>query len=105
VGNFDWVFEECYQSCYLPFLKLLEKYPRVRAAIHVSGPLLEWMEESGREFLDILGLLSDRNQLEIISGGFYEPILSLIPRRDAVGQIQMMSSYIEKKFGKRPKGI
>jgi hypothetical protein len=105
VGNLGEVFAEAYSRCYLPFFRILEKHPHVRMSVHISGPVLEWMEEKGGEVLSRIGALAERGQIELLTGGFYEPVLSVIPERDAVGQIEKMSAYLEKRFGKRPTGI
>lgn len=44
-------------------------------------------------------------QLEVLGGGFYEPLLATIPEEDALGQIQMMSRYLKEKFGAAPRGL
>lgn len=105
VGNFEGVFHQTYKDCYLPFIEILEKYPKVRLSLHYTGPLLEWIEENHPEYFDKLRRLSDKKQIEFMSGGFYEPLLPVIPRRDALGQIKMMQEYIKEKFGIIPKGM
>ncbi len=105
VGNFGYVFEEVYEKCYRPQLDVLMEHPGVRVALHHSGPLLEWIEDNRPEYFDIVGQMVQRGQVEILSGGFYEPILSSIPVEDAVGQIVMMNEYINKRFGVTPKGM
>jgi hypothetical protein len=45
-----------------------------------------------------------KKQAEIIGGGFYEPILPLIPLQDRIGQIELLTTYLRKHFGKRPAG-
>ncbi|MBI4667543.1 MAG: DUF1926 domain-containing protein [Nitrospinae bacterium] len=105
VGNFGHVFEEAHDTCYQPQLKVLAEHHGIRIAIHHSGPLLEWLETHRPKYFDLLGKLVDRGQVEILSGGFYEPILSSIPEGDAVGQIEMMNDYIKRRFGFEPKGM
>lgn len=105
VGNFDHVFEEAYRQAYLPFLELLECFPDFRVSLHHTGPLLKWITKHKVEYIDRLGNLVDQNQVELLGGGFYEPILSVIPERDQIGQINMMSNWLEKVFGKRPRGM
>lgn len=105
VGNFDWVFQQSYKDCYLPFIEVLEKYPKVRVCLHYTGPLLEWIEENHPEYFDKLRKLLERNQIELMGGGFYEPLLPVVPKRDALGQIKMMQDYIKDKFGVIPKGM
>ncbi|HFE52168.1 MAG TPA: hypothetical protein ENK07_01925, partial [Bacteroidetes bacterium] len=85
VGNFDFVFEDAYQRAYLPFLEALEKHPGIRVAQHYTGILLEWIERHHPDFLDRLGALVKRGQIEMMTGGFYEPILPIIPDRDKLG--------------------
>lgn len=105
VGNFDGVFKQAYKDCYLPFIKILEKYPKIRVSLHYTGPLLEWIEENHPEYFDKLRRLLGRNQIEFMGGGFYEPLLPVIPKKDALGQIKMMQDYIKDKFGVTPEGM
>lgn len=105
VGNFPHIFKEAYERCYLPFLKLLEKFPEVKFSIHNSGPLYDWMSEHAKEYLEILKKLAKKGQVEIASGGYYEPILPIINDEDKYGQIRLMNEFIKKEFSKTPKGI
>jgi alpha-amylase len=105
VGNFENILERAYSNCYSPFLDILRNYPDIKCTFHFSGNLLDFFEESHPDYLDRVNDLVRRGQIEIMGGGYYEPIFPAIPRRDRLGQIEMLSSYIEKKFGARPKGI
>ncbi|MEK6590561.1 MAG: alpha-amylase/4-alpha-glucanotransferase domain-containing protein [Nitrospinota bacterium] len=105
IGNFDAVFEESFKRCYLPFIEILERHPKIRISIHYSGPLIEWIEKNAPRFFDKIKGMIERDQIEVLSGGFYEPILSSLPEDDAIGQIHMMTEFIEKKFHYTPKGI
>jgi hypothetical protein len=105
VGNFDHVFEKAFNQCYSPFLETLAEYPGVHMALHYSGCLLEWIEEHQPGHIDEIRKLVERGQVEILGGGYYEPILSAIPERDALLQIQTYSDHLEKMFGQRPAGI
>ncbi len=44
------------------------------------------------EFFELVGGLVDSGQIELMTGGFYEPILATIPERDAIGQINMLTA-------------
>ncbi|MDY6852658.1 MAG: alpha-amylase/4-alpha-glucanotransferase domain-containing protein, partial [Thermodesulfobacteriota bacterium] len=105
VGNFDHVFELAHEKCYRPLLDILAAHPAIALGIHFSGPLLEWLEEHQPETLDLLASLVRKGQAEPMSGGFYEPLLAAIPGRDAVGQVEMMNDYIQKRFGFQPTGF
>ncbi len=104
VGNFEHVFSESYDKCYLPTLETLERYPHLKISLHHSGPLIEWIEGHKPAYIARMRDMVKRGQVEILSGGFYEPILSSLPERDAVGQVEMMNRWVEKNFGVRPRG-
>ncbi len=103
-GNFQHVFEECYKNSYDAFLTLLEKHPKIHLALHYSGPLLLWIEKNHPEYFARLRKLASSGQVELVGGGFYEPILVSIPPPDQVEQITRLADYIETNFGKRPGG-
>ncbi len=105
VGNFDHVFEWGFKDCYDRTLRVLDEYPEFRFAVHHSGPLLEWIEERYPKYIETLARMSRRGQVEIIGGGFYEPIFSVIAENDIRGQLDMMQDYCTRRFGSRPSGF
>ena len=104
VGNFDAVFERNYQRSYLPFVEVLQRHPGVRLALHYTGPLLEWLEQRHPEFLDQLRAMIGRGQVEIVGGGFFEPILISLPPDDQTAQLRAMRKYLTDHFGVAPTG-
>src|SRR5438270_5746932 len=88
VGNFPWVFQQVFEEAYLPMIEALERHPKVRLSLHYTGSLLDWMEATHPTFLQRIAMLVQRNQIEIVSGGYYEPILPSIPDSDKIGQIR-----------------
>jgi len=104
VGNFDFVFEEAYQKAYLPFLSVLERFPEIKLTQHYTGILLQWIKENHPEFLPRLKKLVSRGQVEMMTGGFYEPILAAISDEDKIGQIKKLSQYVKKETGYEPTG-
>lgn len=105
VGNFDGVFESSYQASYKPFLDVLEGYPDISFALHTSGPLLEWLAEGHPEYLARVKALVEAGRVEILGGGFFEPILPMIPHRDRVAQIRRYSEHLHETFGQPVRGI
>ncbi len=105
VGNAHHVFESVYRQSYLPLLAALERHPRIRVSLHYSGCLLDWLREHRPEFLSRLKALAARGQVEIMTGGYYEPILPAIPDADKLGQIAHMSAVIRDEFGVSPGGL
>jgi hypothetical protein len=105
VGNFDGVFEQSYRDSYGPFLELMEQYAEIPFSLHTSGPLLEWLVDRRPDYVERLRKLVTRGQVEIMGGGFYEPILPMIPRRDRVGQISTFTKYLENLLPTRIRGM
>ncbi len=105
VGNFPEVLEKAYKKSYLPVLETFSRYPEFKLSLHITGFLLDWTEAEHPEFITLLREMIERGQVELMGGGFYEPILSVLPERDRVGQIRMMSDRIEELFGVRPRGM
>ena len=105
VGNFGWVFEESTEKSYLPFLHVLRDFPDIKTSIHTSGPLLEWIEANRPEYVEILGELVDRGQVEILGAGFYEPILTIIPEETALEQLDRMKQWAKSRLGADVRGI
>jgi alpha-amylase/alpha-mannosidase (GH57 family) len=104
VGNFDDVFERSYASAYVPFIEVLERHPSIRAGLHYSGPLLEWIEGAHPEYFERLAAMVKSGQVEMVGGGFYEPVLIAIPPQDRQEQIVRLADYIERHFAARPRG-
>jgi len=97
-------FERVYAHSLRPFVSSLYKFPKIQAALHYSGVLLYWVERSHPELLMLLEDMVARKQVEMLGGGFYEPMLPIIPSQDKIGQIELLTTYIRKQFGKRPLG-
>ncbi len=104
IGNFDYVIEGAYQKSYLPFFQLAQKF-HLRFATHFSGILLEWFAKHHPEYLAMLQSFVGSGQVEIISGGYYEPILAVFSESDRLAQIKKLSAFIEKTLGMKPQGM
>lgn len=105
VDNFPEVFDKAYSDAYLPFVEALENHPRIRLSLHYSGCLLDWLLENKRDFIERVARLAKRGQVEIMTGGYYEPILPVIPDADSLGQIAKLTSAVRREFGQSPAGM
>jgi len=97
-------FEKVYAGHLRPFLAALYRHPRIQAVFHYSGVLLHWVERAHHELFMLIEDMVSRRQVEMLGGGFYEPVLPVIPAQDRIGQIEFLTTYIRKQFGKRPQG-
>ena len=98
IGNFDFVFEDAYQRSYSPFIEVLEKHPKIRIAIHFTGILLDWIEDNHPELIEKIKKMTQNGQLELMSGAYYEPIISVIPEDDRIGQIMKLTRRVKQTF-------
>jgi len=105
VGNLDSVVRKATDRCYRPFLELLEGHPEVKMTLHYSGCLLEWLEENATDVTRTLRSLSERGQVELMTGGFYEPVLAALPHVDQVGQIEMLSKHLKNAYSADATGL
>ncbi|MDR3256976.1 MAG: DUF1926 domain-containing protein [Endomicrobium sp.] len=99
VGNFDWVFERAYQVSYRPFMNVMLNHPKIKWSMHASGMLWEYFAREHLDYIKNIKSLVASGNLELLSGGYYEPLMSSIPDRDKIGQINKMTCYIKDKFG------
>lgn len=105
VGNFPWVFQQIYETSYLPLIEALERHPTIRLSLHYTGSLLDWIGEAHPDFLQRITRLVQRNQVEMVGGGYYEPILSAIPDQDKLGQIRKLSRRVQDDFATTVRGM
>lgn len=105
VGNFDFVFEEAYKKAYSPFLQVLKEHPWVKVSLHYSGCLLEWLLKNYPEFITQIKEMILNGQVELMTGGFYEPIMAVLPDQDKLGQIGKLTDFIKKNFDYQARGM
>jgi len=105
VGNFDHVFEQHLQDVYRPLIERLAAHRFFPFALHISGPLLEWLEAHDAKYLDQLGRLAADGNVELLLAGFYEPVLASLPRQDRIEQIGWMREAIKRRFGVEATGL
>jgi alpha-amylase/alpha-mannosidase (GH57 family) len=99
VGNFDHVVAQHVKEAYRPFLERIAAHGFVPIALHVSGPLLEWLEAHDRAFLDFVERLVADGKVELLLAGYDEPILCALPRADRIEQIEWMRDAVRRLFG------
>jgi alpha-amylase len=105
VGNFDHVFRQATDRSYRPFLQVLERHPGVKATLHYTGILLDWLKRNDPALLSLIRGLVARGQVEMMTGGFYEPILAVIPDADKVGQIRKQTAWLKQELGAEARGL
>ena len=97
-------FQALYEREIKPLVQALNNFPRINVVFHYSGVILYWIERRYPELFMLIEDLLSRKQAEFLGGGFYNPMLPLLPQADKIGQIEMLTTYLRRHFGKRPQG-
>ncbi len=105
VGNFDHVFEEHLRDVYRPLVERLAERRFFPFTLHISGPLLEWLEAHDAAYLDLIGRLAADRHVELLLAGFYEPVLASLVPADRVEQVAWMREAIRRRFGVEATGL
>lgn len=105
IDNFDAVVYEAIEKSYKPFFETVKNDDWMRFSLHISGWLFEFIKNNDKELFSLIKSCYDKGMIEFFSGGFYEPILAAIPRRDRFLQIKKMNRFLLNNFGARPRGL
>ncbi|MFH1415166.1 MAG: alpha-amylase/4-alpha-glucanotransferase domain-containing protein [Elusimicrobiota bacterium] len=105
VGNFTEILENAYRDAYLPVISTFSRFENIKLNLHISAPLLEFFLSEHPDFLANIKELVKQGRIEMLGGGFYEPILISIPKRDIEGQISMMEDFLDKHLAAKSRGI
>ena len=58
--------------------------------VRLRAPELEWLQAEQPAFIGRLRRLVERDQVEILGGGLFEPVLVSLPERDRIAQLVRM---------------
>lgn len=105
VGNFGYVFEQHVREVYRPFLEHVRKQSFFPITLHVSGPLIEWLDQHDPSVLDDIADLASDGRVELLLAGFYEPILASLPRPDRLTQVAWMRDALKQRLGAEATGL
>ncbi|MDE7384050.1 MAG: hypothetical protein K2M99_09240, partial [Treponemataceae bacterium] len=97
--------EKEFSSIFKPILKFSYRNADFKLAFHFHGTQLEFYKKEHPESIEIMRTLTDRKQLEILGGGYYDPLFPLLFPRDRTTQLDMLSYLVRETVGKRPRGI
>ena len=105
VGNFDHVFADHLRDVYRPLVERLVERRFFPFTLHISGPLLEWLEAHDAGYLDLIGRLATDGHVELLLAGFYEPVLASLVPADRIEQVAWMREAIQRRFGVQATGL
>ena len=85
-------------------IRLLKGFQNIKTNFHLTGNTITFLDNKLPDFCSSIRSLLDKNQIELLGGGIYEPILPLIPREDRQAQISQMSRLLNHLFCYTPQG-
>ena len=105
LGNFPEVVDRIVEETYRPVFRVLQNHPGIAANLHCSGVLFEMLADRHPEAVAQLRDLASTGRIEIMTGGFYEPVLVEWAEEDRDGQLAMMSGWLKSRLGAEPRGV
>lgn len=88
-----------------PLLTMLDKNPDFKLLFHLSVSEYEYIESKCSELNMLICDLCRRGQMEILTSGYYDIILSLLPAHERASHVEKTTTYLRKRFSKKPKGL
>lgn len=96
--------EAKYQRVWRHVATFFHRHPNNRAALHVPGRLLLWLEAEHPEFVKAVERLVARGQVETLGGAFHGAVLPALCPVDRSAQLEALTAELRRLFGRRPRG-
>lgn len=100
-GSSPQTFKRVVDCALKPLLTHLYQKPWIRIHLSLSGALIECLENNYPEINMLIVDLIKKDQLEFLTGGYYQPVLHVLPAKERSLQIEKMTTLLRKRFGKR----
>ena len=94
VGRSDEDVAAAHAKLYRPLLDALLAEPAARLTLALSGGLIEWFQSDELGTVEVIRQLVGRGQIELLGGGAYEPLLTLLTDWDAQSQLNRMQELV-----------
>src|SRR5258707_4125441 len=93
------------RDVYRPIIERTTAAGFLPLTLHVSGPLLEWLQAHHTASLDLIRRLAPGGRLELLLAGFDEPILASPPRPHRLGRTRRNRDYPHRRFSGPAPGL
>lgn len=99
--QFHRILKKVCNESYRPLVNLFHEQTHARVTVNINAVLTEMLDEHGMSDV-IVGLreLSEMGRLEFVGSAKYHPILPLVPREEALRQIQLNHQANQRYFGR-----
>ena len=104
-GSSSEEYEVLLSSQLKPLLTTVYQNPGYKLLFHLSASEYEYYEANHPEINMLICDLCRKGQMEILSSGYYDVVLSLLPAHERSAHVEKTTTYIRKRFTKKPKGL
>ena len=88
-----------------PLLTMVYRSSELKLLFRLSITEFDYLEMYHPELNMLINDLCRKGQLEILTSTYYDVVLSLIPSHERSSQIEKTTTYIRKRFSKKPRGL
>ena len=88
-----------------PLLTKVYQEPNLKLLFHLGASEYEYFEANHPEINMLICDLCRKGQMELLSSSYYDVVLSLLPAHERASHVEKTTTYLRKKFAKRPKGL
>ncbi len=104
-GTSDEEYEALLARQLKPLLTMVYRNSNYKLLFRLSISEFEYLEINHPEVNMLINDLCRKGQMEILTSSFYDSVLSLVPTHERTTHIERTTTYIRKKFSKKPKGL
>lgn len=80
------------------FLDAMHTRPRLRLGLHLGGHILDYLlRQRSQRLVQLVGLVQS-GQIELVGGGYYDPILSALPKRSAQAHLDRTDQFFDEQL-------
>ncbi|MEM4161143.1 MAG: hypothetical protein QW531_04095, partial [Thermoplasmata archaeon] len=90
------------EKAYNRLLDTYAKHPSIKFNLNITGSLLENLEKYHPETIERVREGIERGQLRLITTGYYQPLIPLIPPAHAVAHIRKNTETLMRIFSQQP---
>jgi hypothetical protein len=99
------VYERALVCVFKPLLTYLYNSDDTVLQLYLSGSVMEWLECNHPEVNMLIADLARKGRVELVSGSYYQSVLSLLSPKDRSNQVELDTTWIRKRYGQRPRTL
>ncbi|MDD4397551.1 MAG: hypothetical protein PHT39_08270, partial [Sphaerochaetaceae bacterium] len=104
-GTQNSVLERLLSRTVTPLLQRLYRKTDEKMTFVLSGYEMEWIENNHPEINVLINSLSRRGQIDFLSSSFNGLCLQMLPPSERASEIERTSTFIRRRYSKRPSGF